>query len=210
MQRLKLITEASYEVELFEDTKTKDFYVVGIFSSAELKNANGRIYRKGTLEREVKRIEEEFLKKDLPFWGELGHPSSPEPNLDRVAIRTVALEWRGNDLYGKAKVLNTPMGDIAKTLLKEGPIGISSRGLGVVEEDSYVKDDSFKLLGYDLVGNPSNNPSFVKGIYEAKDFVVYSEEDIEAQKRAMDPNLVFKDIMQKLNRLYEGLKKKKR
>jgi hypothetical protein len=175
MERLKLITEASYDVELIE-SKEKDLYVMGVFSTANTKNANGRIYKKETLDRERKRVNEEFFKKDRPFWGELGHPTSPEANLDRIAIRTVALEWKGENLIGKAKVLDTQFGQHAKILLKEGPIGISSRGLGTVQDDGYVKDDTYKLLAYDLVATPSNNPSFVKGIYEGKFF---SEEGLE-------------------------------
>lgn len=174
-QKLKLITEASYDVRLVESEKDKDLYVAGIFSTAEHENANGRKYRYGTLDREVNRIQENYLSKNLPFWGELGHPSTPEPNLDRIAIRTTVLEWKGNNLYGKAKVLDTRMGREAKVLLKEGPIGISSRGLGQVDEDKYVKDESFRLLAYDLVANPSNHPSFVNGIYEAAEFVIYDK-----------------------------------
>jgi hypothetical protein len=180
MERLKLITEASYDVSIVESEKDKNLYVAGIFSTAEAENANGRKYRFNTLDREVHRIQEEYLAKNLPFWGELGHPSSPEPNLDRIAIRTVALEWKGNNLYGKAKVLETRMGKEAQVLLKEGPIGISSRGLGQVDEDKYVKDESYRLLAYDLVANPSNHPSFVKGIYEAQDFVIYNHSFINA------------------------------
>lgn len=174
-QRLKLITECSYDVQLVEDAKDKSLYVVGIFSSAEKKNANGRIYKKPILEREVSKLQEAYLKKGIPLWGELGHPSNPEPNLDKVAIRTMQLEWKGDDLYGKAKILDTPNGQIAKTLLKEGPIGISSRGLGSVNEEGQVNDE-YKLILWDLVSSPSNHPSYVNGIYEGKEFNLFSEE----------------------------------
>jgi hypothetical protein len=205
MQKLKLITECSYDVELVESKNSNDLYIVGIFSSAEKQNANGRIYKRQTLEREVNRISEEYLSKKLPFWGELGHPEKPEPNLDRVAMRTVALEWKGNDLYGKAKILDTPMGNIARTLLKEGPIGISSRGLGTVDENSYVKDESFKLLAYDLVASPSNHPSFVKGIYEGQEFTVYDKNDVDLENLLLEARKnYFTALLALLKKIKEG------
>jgi len=179
MQKLKLITEASYDVAINEG-KGGDLYITGIFSTAELENANGRKYRFDTLKREVDKVQESYLGKNLPFWGELGHPKTPEPNLDRIAIRTTMLEWKGNNLFGKAKVLDTAMGKEAQILLREGPIGVSSRGLGTVNEDGYVNDATYRLLAYDLVGNPSNHPSFVKGIYEAQEFVIYDQSFVNA------------------------------
>lgn len=164
---MKLITEMSYDFELHEDKKSKDMFAVGIFSSAELKNNNKRVYKKNLLEREVEKVNEKVSKKCL--WGELGHPPNPEVNPDKIAIRTTKLEWRGNDLYGKAKILDTPMGQIAKTLVKEGQMGISSRGLGTVGDDGYVNED-FHLITWDLVTDPSNNPSWVNGIYEGQEF----------------------------------------
>lgn len=165
---MKLITEMSYDFEISEG-KDKAMYAVGIFSSAELLNNNKRMYKKDILEREVKKVEEKIEKKCL--WGELGHPPNPEVNPDKIALRTTQLEWRGNDLYGKAKILDTPMGQIAKTLVKEGQMGISSRGLGTVGDDGYVNED-FHLITWDLVTDPSNNPSWVNGIYEGQTFAL--------------------------------------
>ncbi len=165
---MKLITEMSYDFEISEG-KDKDMYAVGIFSSAELLNNNKRMYKKGILEREVGKVQEKIEKKCL--WGELGHPPNPEVNPDKIALRTTKLEWRGNDLYGKAKILDTPMGQIAKTLVKEGQMGISSRGLGTVGDDGYVNED-FHLITWDLVTDPSNNPSWVNGIYEGQSFTI--------------------------------------
>jgi len=199
MQKYKIITESSYDVHI-DEAKSGDVYVSGIFSTAELENANGRKYKRSTLEREVNKIQESYLSKNLPFWGELGHPKTPEPNLDRIAIRTTVLEWKGNNLYGKAKVLDTIMGREAKILLKEGPIGISSRGLGTVEESGYVNDDSYRLLAYDLVANPSNSPSFVKGIYEEKEFIICSDIIKEADikeipiRELLNPEQIARDI----------------
>ena len=164
----KLITEYSQDFQITEDDN-KDMYAVGIFSSAELKNNNKRRYKKEILEREVVKVQEKIDKKCL--WGELGHPPNPEVNTDKIALRTTFLEWKGNNLYGKAKILNTPMGEIAKTLIKEGAMGISSRGLGTVGDDGYVNED-FHLITWDLVTDPSNKPSWVNGIYEGQEFTI--------------------------------------
>lgn len=190
----KLITEYSQDFEISEEKgkKGQDMYAVGIFSSAEMKNNNKRRYKKEILEREVGKVQEKIEKKCL--WGELGHPPNPEVNPDKIALRTTQLEWKGNNLYGKAKILDTPMGNIAKTLVKEGAMGISSRGLGTVGDDGYVNED-FHLITWDLVTDPSNKPSWVNGIYEGQEYEIPggsgdmklkadpTEEDIrEAQK----------------------------
>ncbi len=181
---LKLITEDFTDFQVLEEGtgKEKDLYIVGIFSTAELKNANGRIYRKETLEREVGRLQEEFFKKGIPLFGSLGHPTGPETDLEKVAVRTEQLEWRGNDLYGKSKVLKgTPCGDIAATLLKDSKLGVSSRGLGQVDEEGYVTDESYKLLTWDLVNSASNYPSYVKGIYEGRTFEMPDLKDTKTE-----------------------------
>jgi len=173
----KLITESSFDIEISE-SKDKNLHIVGIFSSADVENANKRKYRKSILERETNSLVEGKVSKKCCF-GELSHPVDPEIHLDRVAIMTTQLEWRGNDLYGKAKILDTPMGNIAKTLIKEGRLGISSRGLGTVAEDGYVNED-FRLITYDLVHDASNPSSkFVNGIYEGKEFEVFGIKEKE-------------------------------
>jgi hypothetical protein len=163
---MKLITELSQELML-EESKSDGVHIVGIFSSAELKNNNNRVYKKDILEREVDKLVEKV--NDGTAWGELGHPPNPEINPERISILTKNLEWKNNDVLGKAKVLDTPMGQIAKTLVKEGKMGISSRGLGTVSEEGYVNED-FNLITWDLVTDPSNHPSWVNGIYEGQDF----------------------------------------
>jgi len=166
---MKLITEWSHDFELVE-SKSEGMGIVGIFSSAEIENNNNRKYKKSILEREVTKIDEKA--KNGSLWGELGHPPNPEINPDKIAILTKVLEWKGNDLFGQAKILDTPNGNIAKVLIKEGKMGISSRGLGTVADDGYVNED-FNLITWDLVTDPSNNPSWVKGIYEGKEFTEY-------------------------------------
>lgn len=166
----KLITETSYDYSITEANDGKELYIEGIFSSADTLNANNRKYRRDILDREINKLMEEKVKNKCCF-GELGHPANPEINLDRVAILTTLLEWQGNHVFGKAKILDTPMGNIAKTLTKEGRLGISSRGLGTVNSDNYVNED-FNLLMFDLVGDPSNPGSWVNGIYEGQEFEI--------------------------------------
>jgi len=163
----KLITETSYDVELYENKKDKNLYVVGIFSSAEVENNNKRKYKKETLEREVEKVEEKIKNRCL--WGELSHPQNPEINPERISHIVEKLEWRHNDVFGRAKVIDTPMGNIAKTLVREGRLGISSRGLGTVAENGFVNED-YKLITYDLVTDPSNGPSWLDGILENQEF----------------------------------------
>lgn len=170
-----LITEASREIELWE-SKSKVPYIVGVFASAEVKNANGRKYRRDILDREVSKFVTEKVKTKTA-WGELSHPESSEINLDRAAILIEELEWRGSDVIGKAKILSTPMGEIVRALVKEGNIGISSRGLGTVNESGYVNED-FALLCWDVVADASNPGSkFMNGILEGKTFSLPNEKE---------------------------------
>lgn len=166
---MKLITETSYEMELIEAKSSKDVHIVGIYSSAELKNNNNRVYKREILEREVDKINSKV--KDGTLWGELGHPPNPDINPERIAILTSELHWKGNDLYGKSKVLPTPMGQIARTLVKEGKMGISSRGLGTVADNGHVNED-FNLITWDMVTDPSNHPSWVNGVFEGQDWKI--------------------------------------
>jgi hypothetical protein len=163
-----LITESSQEIELWE-SKNKTPYIVGIFASAEVKNANARTYRRDILDREVSKFMTEKVKTRTA-WGELSHPESSEINLDRASIIIEDLEWKGNDVIGKAKILSTPMGMLVRSLIKEGNIGISSRGLGTVNESGYVNED-FNLLCWDVVADASNPGSkFMNGILEGRSF----------------------------------------
>jgi len=125
-----------------------------------------------TLEREINKLQDKIGKC---LYGELNHPTYPDINLERAAILIEKLFWDDtdkNNLMGKAIVLETPMGDIARALCKHGKLGISSRGLGSVNEDGYVDDKSYQLITWDLVSSPSNIPSWVNGIYESKEWTV--------------------------------------
>ena len=166
--KVKLITELSTNIQV-KKVKDKDIlYIEGIYSSAELLNNNDRKYKKTTLERELGKLMWKVENRSL--WGELGHPPNPEVNPDRIAILTEKLEWDKDNILGRSKILDTPRGQIAQTLIKEGNLGISSRGLGTVDEkEGYVNDD-YSLITWDLVTDPSNNPSWVNGIYEGKEW----------------------------------------
>jgi len=173
---MKLITECSYDFQIDESKNGKDMFIVGIFSTAEMENNNKRRYSKEILERELGKVQGKIDKNCL--WGELGHPPNPEVNPDKIALKIEKLEWKGNNVYGKAKLIDTPMGAIAKTLVKEGSMGISSRGLGTVSENGYVNED-FHLITYDLVTDPSNKPSWVNGIYEGAEYHIPGYETVE-------------------------------
>jgi hypothetical protein len=199
MKKLNLITETFTQVELWE-SKSKIPYMVGIFASAETKNANGRVYEKSILEREVdKFINEKINTKSS--WGELGHPDNSEINLDNVAMIIEDLEWKGNDVYGKAKILDTPKGMILKTLVKEGNIGVSTRGLGTVNESGTVNDD-YNLITIDAVSDASNPGSrFINGILEGKTFN-YPDNDITLDEAR---NELFKYQKELINNIIKNM-----
>ena len=198
---MKLITETSYDFSLHEG-KDKSLYIAGIFSTAEMENNNKRKYGRKILEREVTKVQEKIGKNCL--WGELGHPPNPEVNPDKIALKIENLEWKGNNVYGKAKILDTPMGNIAKTLIKEGSMGISSRGLGTVGDNGYVNED-FNLITYDLVTDPSNKPSWVNGIYEGQEFTIPGVEEIVNENKLKEAQeAYFKYLMRTIDGLSEG------
>lgn len=204
MRKGKIICETSYDFQLHED-KQKDSYIVGIFSTAELENNNKRKYSRKILEREIEKAQDKIGKNCL--WGELGHPDSPSVNPDKIAIKIENLEWKGNNVYGRAKMLETPMGNIAKTLVKEGSMGISSRGLGTVAEDGYV-ESNFQLLTYDLVTEPSNKGSWMNGIYEGKEFNIpdeYITDEIKEKEIKEAQEVYFKHIWQVISSIEKNI-----
>jgi len=170
-RKVKMITETSFNFEIKESKEDKKLYIMGVFSSAEKQNKNGRVYPKNILEREINKLDEAI--KNRTCLGQMGHPEdSPETDLEKASIITEDLKWKDNDVYGKARVLNTPTGNILKNLIEDNvTIGISSRGLGTVNENGTVNED-FQLLTYDIVANPSNKGSWVNGIYEGREFTI--------------------------------------
>ena len=174
---MKLITEEISSVKFITEGKgaKKKMYIEGVFLQGDLKNRNGRMYPVATLAKEVGRYNESFVKKGRAV-GELGHPDGPTVNLDRVSHKIVSLEQKGNNFIGKAQLLETPMGKIAKSLIAEGvTLGVSSRGIGSLKEDKdgiKVVGEDFQLAtAADIVADPSAPDAFVNGIMEGKEWV---------------------------------------
>ena len=186
---MKLITETIEEIKVISEEKNgvKSLYITGPFLVAETKNRNGRIYPTETLAKEVHRYNEEYVNKNRAF-GELGHPDSPTINLDRVSHLISSIKQEGNIFVGKAKILETPMGKIAKSLMEGGAtLGVSSRGMGSLKEVNgvnVVQDDYYLATAADIVADPSAPGAFVQGIMENKEWVwdngVVKEIDVNA------------------------------
>ena len=186
---MKLITENIEEVKMITEEKNgvKSLYISGPFLVAEKKNRNGRMYRKETLAKEVERYNEEYVKKNRAF-GELGHPESPTINLDRVSHLITNLKEDGNVFVGKAKILETPMGKIARSLMEGGAtLGVSSRGMGSLKNENgvnIVQDDFYLATAADIVADPSAPGAFVQGIMEGKEWIwdngIVKEMDVNA------------------------------
>ena len=174
---MKLITEEISSVKFVTEGKgsNKKMYIEGTFLQGEIKNRNGRMYPVSTLAKEVGRYNESFVNKGRAL-GELGHPDGPTVNLDRVSHKIVSLTQEGNNFRGKAQLLDTPMGKIAKSLLDEGVmLGVSSRGIGSIKEDNngvkVVGEDFMLATAADIVADPSAPDAFVSGIMEGKEWV---------------------------------------
>ena len=173
---MKLIAEQIQDVEYIVEEKgdKKEMKIRGIFMQADQKNRNGRVYPMGVLQKEVTRYNKEFVAEGRAF-GELGHPEGPTVNLDRVSHMITKLEANGKNFVGEAKLLSTPMGEIAKALIKDGgKLGVSSRGMGSLESKAganYVKDDFYLATAADIVADPSAPQAFVEGIMEGKEWV---------------------------------------
>jgi len=173
---MKLITEEINQVQflLEEENGKKCMFIEGVFLQGNVKNRNGRVYKTETLKREVGRYISENVNRGRAL-GELGHPDGPTVNLDRVSHKIVSLRQEGNNFIGKAKLLETPMGKIAKNLIDEGvTLGVSSRGVGSLKETTkgykLVGEDFMLATAADIVADPSAPDAFVKGIMEGKEW----------------------------------------
>ena len=174
---MKLITEVNENVEvLVEEDKNgkKNLFISGPFMMSEVKNKNGRMYPREVLMKEVKRYSTDYVDKNRAF-GELGHPDGPGINLERVSHIITELKEDGNNVMGKAKIMDTPYGQIVKNLLDNGAqLGVSSRGMGSLEEKNgvkVVKDDFYLATAADIVADPSAPEAFVQGIMEGKEWI---------------------------------------
>ena len=192
---MKLITETIENVEVITEGKGDDkkLYIEGVFLQSEIKNRNGRMYPFSVLEKEVERYNEEYVKTSRAL-GELGHPDGPTVNLDRVSHRITSLRAEGNNFIGKAQILSTPNGNIAKALLEEGvKLGVSSRGMGSIdkrEDCGVVMDDFMLATAADIVADPSAPDAFVNGIMEGKEWAwdngILKETKVAKYQRYMD------------------------
>ena len=191
---MKLIKEEVQDIKyLVEGTgDKKNYFIEGVFMQAEKQNRNGRVYPLPTLQREVDRYNKDYVMKNRAY-GELGHPDNPSINLDRVSHLIVSLKPSGNDFIGKAKIVNTPMGNIVKGLLDGGAcLGVSTRGVGSLKPHNgyQLVQDDFKLAtAGDIVADPSAPGAFVQGICENKEWVFengkWKEMQYEYAKKAI-------------------------
>ncbi len=192
---MKLITEKVEDVKVLTEEKNgkKRLYIEGTFLQGEIKNRNGRMYPLSTLEREVSKYNEQYIKSGRSL-GELGHPDGPTVNLDRASHLITSLVQEGNNFRGRARILDTPMGNIAKNLLDEGvKLGVSSRGIGSLKETNgckIVADDYMLATAADIVADPSAPDAFVNGIMEGREWVwtngIIKESEIANIKRGLD------------------------
>ena len=174
---MKLIREEIESVEFLVEQKNgkKSMYIEGVFLQGNIKNRNGRMYPMETLRREVGRYSENHIQSGRAL-GELGHPEGPTVNLDRVSHKIVSLKESGSNFIGKAKILSTPMGKIASSLIEEGvKLGVSSRGVGSLQQTkegfAVVGEDFMLATAADIVADPSAPDAFVEGIMEGKEWV---------------------------------------
>ncbi len=175
---MKLITEEIESVEFIVEDRNgkKSMYIEGVFLQGDITNRNRRMYPMDTLRKEVTRYNENFVQKGRAL-GELGHPEGPTVNLDRVSHKITSLKESGSNFIGKAKLLDTPMGRIAKSLIGEGvKLGVSSRGMGSLRQTkegiNVVESDFMLATAADIVADPSAPDAFVDGIMEGKDWVM--------------------------------------
>jgi len=167
----KLLTESSFAVEvLHEQTASgKQLYIEGIFAQAEVKNGNGRFYERSVMETAVTNYIDTYVSRRRAL-GELNHPDRPFADPAEAAILIESLEWQGNNVIGKAKVLNTPKGQIVAGLLEGGfNMGVSTRGLGTLKEQRGMKyvQPGFSLTAVDAVDLPSGPDCYVRPLVES-------------------------------------------
>ena len=187
MDTVKLFTESVEEVQYITEDKEgggKNYKIKGIFLQADIKNRNGRVYPMEVLEKEVNRYNKKFINEKRAY-GELGHPDGPTVNLERVSHMVTELYPDGKNFIGEAKIMETPMGKIVKSLMDEGgKLGVSSRGMGSLDQKNganYVRDDFYLATAADIVADPSAPNAFVEGIMEGKEWVWNNGALVEAE-----------------------------
>ena len=191
---MKLITEVTEDIQYISEEKNgkRHLYIEGVFLQSNITNRNNRSYPKEIMRKEVDRYRTEQIDKKRAM-GELGHPDGPTLNLDRVSHMITSLKEQGDNWIGKAKILDTPMGNIVKNLMDEGAqLGVSSRGLGSLKEKNginEVQDDFVLSTAADIVADPSAPDAFVRGIMENKEWMmvngVWTEKEMDIAQTAI-------------------------
>jgi hypothetical protein len=192
---MKLITEVFEDIQILKEEKNgkKDYFIEGVFMQGDLKNRNGRVYPMEVLKKETDRYIKEYVEKNRAY-GELGHPQGPSINLERVSHLIKELRYDGANVIGRAKIMDTPYGNIVKNLMDEGAVlGVSSRGMGSIKEVSgskQVQDDFYLATAADIVADPSAPDAFVQGIMEGVEWVwdngMIKEVQIAEYKKQID------------------------
>lgn len=174
---MKLICEVNEDLKLITEANERggrSYFIEGVFMQAEQKNRNGRVYPKSIMAREVERYVRENVNQNRAY-GELGHPAGPTINLERVSHMIKELREDGNNYIGRAKIMETPYGNIVKSLMDDGArLGVSTRGMGSLKERNgfmEVQDDFHLATAGDIVADPSAPDAFVHGIMEGKEWV---------------------------------------
>jgi hypothetical protein len=213
---MKLIRELTESVQYLTEEKDgkKTLYIEGPFLVAEAVNKNKRMYKEETMRNEVNRYSEEYISKNRAF-GELGHPDTPSINLDRVSHLIVGLRQEGNAWIGKAKILETPMGNIARNLIEGGAqLGVSSRGMGSLKMENginVVQGDFHLATAADIVADPSAPGAFVQGIMEGKEWMlvngIWTEQHYDVAKQEIK-QASSKDIEAVSLKIFENFLKK--
>jgi len=209
---MKLILDLNEGIEtLVENTESgKKYYIEGKFLSADVPNRNGRVYPRKVMEGAVEKYTKDYIKEQRAL-GELNHPSNgPSVNLDKACHIIESLEFRGSDVYGKARVLSTPMGEIVKTLIDEKvKLGVSSRGLGSLKKTSSgineVQNDFF-LAAVDVVNDPSGIGCFVNGIMEGASWEMRNGEWILVEDKEDKPQISLEERLELFQRFLESIK----
>ena len=193
---MKLITETVHDAKTVIQEGAngeKEYFIEGVFMQSDIKNRNGRVYPTPVLDGQLKEYNTSFVSRKRAL-GELGHPENPSVNLERVSHNIIELKYESKtDVYGKAKLMDTPYGAIAKSFVKEGiELGVSSRGLGSIRESSGSKivQNDFRLSAIDIVADPSAPKAFVNGIMESREWIlvdgVLTERELESLKDEVD------------------------
>lgn len=215
-QKMKLITELTEDIKYIKENVgngEKHYFIEGIFMQSDVKNRNGRVYPKNILFKECTRYINDYVNKGRAL-GELNHPTGPTVNLDRVAHIVKELHEDGQSIYGKAKVLDTPMGKIVKNLIDEGAqLGVSTRGMGSLKARNGYQEvqEDFMLAAIDIVADPSAPNAFVNGIMEGREWVfengMWSERDRDRSVKLIK-NSSKRDLQKNIVKVFENYFKK--